>query len=127
MLRSSQIPPMLHRISGNGVFAAMVVTADGELLGTSYQNNSELNSNRSTLITDMISDYMRLGMDLYQRKLRYIEIEMSEGVIGVASAGPQCFVMALADKTTLSGLLKSRVLACASHVQDSLIPVMEAP
>jgi hypothetical protein len=45
MLRSSQIPPMLHRISGNGVFAAMVVTADGELLGTSYQNNSELNSN----------------------------------------------------------------------------------
>lgn len=117
---------MLHRISGNGILAAMVVSADGELLGTSYRKNSELNADRATLITDMVLDYIRLGTELHQFKLKYVEMEMSQGTIGVASAGPDCFVVALAEQTVAPGLLKSRVLACAAHVQDSFMPVTEA-
>lgn len=104
----------------------MVVTADGELLGTSYRKQSNLNADRATLITDMILDYIRLGTELRQWKLQYVEMEMSLGTIGVASAGPDCFVIALAEHTVPSGLLKARVLACASHVQESLMPVTDS-
>jgi predicted regulator of Ras-like GTPase activity (Roadblock/LC7/MglB family) len=126
MIRSSQIPSLLHRISGNGIIAAMVVTADGELLGTSYRKHSERISDTATLITDVILDYIRLGTELHQFKLQYVEMEMSHGTIGVASAGPECFVIALAEETVASGLLKSRVLACGAHVQDSLMPMTDA-
>ena len=118
---------MLHRISGNDILAAMVVSADGELLGTSYRKKSELNADRATLITDMILDYIRLGTELHQFKLKYVEMEMSQGTIGVASAGPDCFVIALAEQGVAPGSLKSRVLACAAHVQDSFMPVSDAP
>ena len=125
MIRSSQIPSLLHRICGNGIVAAMVVTADGELLGSSYRKHSEQIADRATLITDVILDYIRLGTELHQFKLQYVEMEMSHGTIGVASAGPEFFIIALAEDTVASGLLKSRVLACAAHVQDSFMPITD--
>ena len=126
MIRSSQIPSLLHRICGNGIVAAMVVTADGELLGTSFRKHSEQIADKATLITDVILDYIRLGTELHQFKLQYVELEMSLGMIGVASAGPEFFVIALADDAVVSGSLKSRVLACAAHVHDSFMPMTDA-
>jgi predicted regulator of Ras-like GTPase activity (Roadblock/LC7/MglB family) len=113
-------------MSGNGIQAAMVVTADGELLGTSYRKQTDLHADRATLITDITLDYIRLGTELNQRNLQYLEMEMGLGTIGVASAGTECFVIALGEHTVPSGLLKARVLACASHLQESLIPVTDA-
>ena len=127
MIRSSQIPPLLHRITGNGIKSAMLVTGDGELLGTSHSRHAEHHEDQATLITDVILDYNRLGTELHQLKLPYVEIELSHATIGVASAGSSdCLVIALADDTVASGLLKSRVLACASHVHDSFMPMSDA-
>lgn len=126
MIRSFQIPPMLYRITGDGINEAMVVTADGELLGTSHRRPSPKHSHKATLITDITLDYIRLGNELNQRQLTYSEMEMSENTIGIASAGPECFVIAIADQDIEAGLLKARVTACAAHVKGSLMPLTDA-
>mmetsp|Transcript_23382 Transcript_23382/g.33527 ORF Transcript_23382/g.33527 Transcript_23382/m.33527 type:complete len:129 (-) Transcript_23382:1040-1426(-) len=126
MIRSRHVPPLLQRITGNGIFFAAVVTSDGELLGTShYGKQSYQNADGSTLLTDISTDYMRLGDELQQSHMDYIEIEMSKCLIGIATAGPDCLVIAEAKPTVCEGLLKSRVMACASHIQDALIPLTD--
>jgi len=40
MLRSSRIPPLLSRITGDGIHTALLITSDGELLGSSSIPNS---------------------------------------------------------------------------------------
>lgn len=127
MIRSSQVPSLLHRIKGDGILEAMLVTPDGELLGTSYRRQSEEHADRATLITDICLDYIRLGNEFNQHTLTYMELNMSQGTIGVAHAGPECFCMLLGSHTVPSGLLKKRTLACASHVRDSLMPLTDAP
>mmetsp|Transcript_649 Transcript_649/g.776 ORF Transcript_649/g.776 Transcript_649/m.776 type:complete len:128 (+) Transcript_649:98-481(+) len=127
MIRSCNIPPLLDRITGNGIREAMVVTSDGELLGTSRHRPSSEVSDKATLITDIALDYIRLGTELNQRQLTYSEIEMGSATIGIASAGPECFVIAIAERDVASGLLKAQVTACASHVRGSLMPLTDAP
>jgi len=117
---------MLYRITGNGIHEAMVVTSDGELLGTSHRRSSSKHSHKATLITDITLDYIRLGNELNQRQLTYSEMEMSDATIGIASAGPECFVIAIAEQNVASGLLKDRVTACAAHVKGSLMPLTDA-
>lgn len=85
MIRSTRIPPILNRICDDVVHSALLVTADGELLGASTKrstsslfppttNNTSNNStattadhhndmmdNLGTLIADIAVDYQRLG------------------------------------------------------------------
>ena len=45
----------------------------------------------------------------------------TKGLVGVANAGPECFVVAIAtNKNTEMGLLKSRLMALAGYVRESL-------
>lgn len=55
MLRSSRIPPLLSRITGDGIHTALLITSDGELLGsssipmsTSPQSSNHTNGNHSS-------------------------------------------------------------------------------
>jgi hypothetical protein len=70
MIRSCRIPPILNRIcNGDGVLsAAMLVTADGELLGSTCSTfvspatgEKESMESLGTLIADIAVDYQRLG------------------------------------------------------------------
>ena len=85
MIRSTRIPPILNRICDDVVHSALLVTADGELLGastkrsaaslfpptavTSTTDNNNNNNNNTidmmdnlgTLIADIAVDYQRLG------------------------------------------------------------------
>jgi predicted regulator of Ras-like GTPase activity (Roadblock/LC7/MglB family) len=115
---------MLYRITGDGILGAMVVTSDGELLGTS-KNSSSSTADRATLVTDVALDYIRLGNELNEQRLEYLEIDTTDATVGVASAGPECFVIAIASPDVPAGLLRARVTACAAHVEGSLIPLTE--
>jgi predicted regulator of Ras-like GTPase activity (Roadblock/LC7/MglB family) len=135
MIRSNRIPPVLNRICGNGIETAILVTADGELLGTSssaiyYNNNKKkaaglLLADQATLITDICSDYGRMGQELRQRQLNFVSFELDQGTVGVASAGPDCFVIAIATTNVAPGLLKARLTACAGYVQEAFTPLVE--
>jgi len=79
MIRSTRIPPILNRICDDTIHSALLVTADGELLGASTRkcspslfpasssDSSSLASSTSaienlgTLIADIAVDYQRLG------------------------------------------------------------------
>lgn len=68
MLRASNIPPLLSRITGDGIHTALLVTSDGELLGSSstssyYSDNNNIASVGS-LIAEVASEYKRAGNDL---------------------------------------------------------------
>eukprot|EP00978_Attheya_sp_CCMP212_P014002 scaffold35411_cov56-Attheya_sp.AAC.7 len=69
MIRSSRIPPVLSRICGGGIHAALLITMDGELLG-SYQDPEhegfpEKNmSDVGALVSEVASDYRQMGVDL---------------------------------------------------------------
>ena len=125
MIRSRQVPPLLSRICGDGIQSASIMTSDGELLGSSYRRHSESHGDRVSLVADLTADYVRLGAELRQRQLYYLQVELSKGIIGVASAGPDCFVTAFADPTVPTGMLKARLTACAAHVQEAFTPLTE--
>lgn len=86
MIRSTKIPSVLNRICDNGIYMALMVTSDGELLGVSnrYTPPSSSSSTHestdvadipslvkelpdpeslSTLIADIAMDYYRLGFE----------------------------------------------------------------
>lgn len=121
MIRSRQVPPLLKRICGDGIRTASIITSEGELLGSSQCDDV---ADKAALVADITTDYARLGQELQQRQLYYLEMEMSEGLIGVASAGSECFVVAFADKSAAPGILKARLTACASHVQEAFSPLV---
>ena len=43
-----------------------------------------------------------------------------QGVVGVASAGPDFYVIALADSTVQHGALTGRLQSLGSHVREAL-------
>jgi predicted regulator of Ras-like GTPase activity (Roadblock/LC7/MglB family) len=123
MIRSSQIPDVLRRICGDGIHSAALVTGDGELLGTSLRHPSESLANQSTLIAEIASDYVRLASELRQRSLLFVCLELDQGMVAIATAGPD-FVMAICESGTPLGLLQGKVMACALHVQEALTPMV---
>ena len=74
MIRSCRIPPVLNRICDDDIHTALMVTMDGELLGSSTyksKSNSSLSGrlrkdneeSLGTLLADIAADYQRLGRD----------------------------------------------------------------
>lgn len=52
--------------------------------------------------------------------LKSLVIELDYGVVGVASAGPDFYVIALADSTVQHGALTGRLQSLGSHVREAL-------
>jgi hypothetical protein len=115
MIRSRRIPQVLDRICDDKlILSALLVTADGELLGTSTNRQALQPDPESfgTLVADMAVDYIRLGED-------YGNGSNEQGTVGVAQCG-DCFVMAVAAPDAPLGLIKARLEAVAVHVQEGL-------
>ena len=80
MLRASRIPPLLSRIIGDGIDGAMLLTSDGELLGSSFLEDNPVNDHNGhenlpgsnpldkasmgALIAEVAGDYVRAGREL---------------------------------------------------------------
>ena len=139
MIRSSRIPAALDRICGSGdiLTHALLVTADGELLGCSSDSPKNTSSSFGTLVADIAADYVRLGEEYAtadpQRKdgggshMQCLLIEMDLGLVAVADCqGIDCFVIAVAKPDAPLGLVKARLQAMALHFQESLSTVTEA-
>jgi predicted regulator of Ras-like GTPase activity (Roadblock/LC7/MglB family) len=125
MIRSRRIPQVLDRICDDKlILSALLVTADGELLGTSTNRQALQPDPESfgTLVADMAVDYIRLGEDYgngSKSPLHCLLMEHEQGTVGVAQCG-DCFVMAVAAPDAPLGLIKARLEAVAVHVQEGL-------
>mmetsp|Transcript_10746 Transcript_10746/g.14487 ORF Transcript_10746/g.14487 Transcript_10746/m.14487 type:complete len:203 (+) Transcript_10746:111-719(+) len=202
MIRSRRIPPLLSRICNDGIHSALLVTSDGELLGsyneredtttttTAPSSPSSSPPTQSTnnaiadqldmaaigaLISEVAGDYLKLGNELQlldgmappppplpptppvgqQRggdpsslgssvstnagstvttsgksgaaALKCLIVELDMGLVGVSSAGLDCYVVAMADKTVEYGLLKARLMTVSMYVAESLSQLVEQP
>lgn len=154
MIRSCRIPPILNRVCDDVIHSAFLVTADGELLGSSTKKStlalfppnategSPTSSsstvaveNLGTLIADIAVDYQRLGeeylgLDGQQRSnkssLQCLLMELELGLVAVSSCGGfDCLVIAIASPTAPLGLLKARLQTLALYVQEALSPLAE--
>jgi len=146
MIRSARIPAVLDRVcDGDVIQQALLVTADGELLGCSTSAASHQNKTMSasfgTLVADIAVDYQRLGEEYatalpeQQRSsssssssshLQCLLIEMDLGLVAVtACRGVDCFVLAVASPGAPLGLVKARLQVLAVHVQESLSTLTE--
>lgn len=64
MLRASQIPPLLSRILGDGIDGAMLLTSDGELLGSAFANTSNpMKANRKNSNPNTSSTNHNINLD----------------------------------------------------------------
>jgi hypothetical protein len=133
MIRSTRIPSVLNRICDDSVMSALLVTADGELLGASNKNPQRNPESFGTLLADIAIDYHRLGEefsavdDNAERPKSHMEcllIEMDLGLVGITSCSG-CFVIAVAKPDTPPGLMKARLQTLAVHVQESLSALTE--
>jgi len=72
MLRSSRIPPLLSTICSDGIYQALLVTSDGEILGSTSasepkdeEKKEELDMESiGALIAEISGDYRRVGNEL---------------------------------------------------------------
>ena len=136
MIRSTCIPSVLNRICDDTIVSALLVTADGELLGASSKNAQKNAEAFGTLLADIALDYHRLGVefaaadDVHRSKshMQCLLLEMDLGLVGIAScSGIDCFVIAVAKPDAPPGLVKARLQTLAVHVQESLSILTEAP
>lgn len=151
MIRSCRIPPILNRVCDDVIHSALLVTADGELLGASTKKSSAslftppsegasstssgAIENLGTLIADIAVDYHRLGeeyagLDGAQRnnksQLQCLLMELELGLVAVSSCGSfDCLVIAIASPTAPLGLVKAKVQTLALYVQEALSPLAE--
>lgn len=134
MIRSSRVPLLLNRICDEKIPRALLVTFDGELLGTSnvYPHPKDPDS-FGTLLADIAVDYKKLGVDfaaLEERRKSNLDcllIDLEGGIAGVAACeAVECFVLAVAKPDTPPGLLKARLRSLADHVQESMSVLMES-
>ena len=141
MIRSCRIPPVLNRICDEQIPTALLVTLDGELLGTSniYPHVKDPES-FGTLLADIAVDYKRLGEEYAsaatteQRPrssssshLQCLLIQFDGGLAGAAACeSADCLVLAMAKPDTPPGLLKARLQSLADHVQESMSLLMES-
>lgn len=129
MIRSCRIPAVLNRICDDKIQSALLVTADGELLGTSTKNAPPKDPESfGTLVSDITVGYCRLGeefaaVDAVHRTRSHMQcliMEMDRGMVGVSSCiGCDYFVIAIAAADAPPGLLKARLQALTSHVQEA--------
>jgi hypothetical protein len=150
MIRSCRIPDILKRIcTDNVIQTALLVTSDGELLGSTATTfvspdgtSKESIQSLGTLIADIAMDYTSLG-DEYamldevphsqeappQRKKSHLQcllIELEQGLVGVtACVGVDCLVIAIAAPSAPLGSVKARLQATAEYVQEALSPLNE--
>ena len=143
MIRSCRIPQILSRICDDSVIeSAMLVTSDGELLGTTSttfvnpEGQRESMEHLGTLIADIAVDYQRLGEEYgtidstttlsKKSHLQCLLLEMEQGLIGVSGCvGIDCFVIGLAGPSAPPGMIKAKLQALAEHVQEALSPLTE--
>ena len=138
MIRSGRIPPVLNRICDEQIPTALLVTRDGELLGTSNLypkagGGAVTAESMGTLLADIAVDYKRLGEEFAaaaeqrQSHLEGLLIQFQGGLAGAAACESlDCFVLAVAKPDTPPGLLKARLRSLADHVQESMSLLMEA-
>lgn len=136
MIRSCSIPPVLNRICDEKIHTAILVTTDGELMGSStkYAHRVKDPEALGTLLADIGVDYVRLGeeyagVDAVQRSKSHMQcllMEMELGVVGVSCcAGLELLVIAVGDADVPLGMLKARLQALAGYVQESLSSLTE--
>ena len=139
MIRSGRIPPVLNRICDEQIPTALLVTTDGELLGSSNRfpppRGGTVNAESlGTLLADIAVDYKRLGEEYAaateERRPSHLDallISFQGGLAGAAACESlDCFVLALAKADTPPGLLKARLRSLADHVQESMSLLMDA-
>ena len=135
MIRSCRIPPVLNRICDETIHSTLLVTNDGELLGSSTNNQTKDPEAFGTLVADIAMDYVRLGQDFadvdaVQRNKSHMQcllIEMEQGLIGISSClGIDCLVIAVAKHDAPPGWVKARLQALAVYVQEALSTLTEA-
>ena len=67
MIRSRRIAPFLSRICEGGIVMSLLVTSDGELLGSHVVEENPIAlepSDVGALVTEVAADYQRLGTEL---------------------------------------------------------------
>lgn len=133
MIRSQRISPFLSRICGDGIPMSLLVTANGELLGSHVVEDNPISlepSDVGALVTEVAADYLQLGKELQRLDNKTIKssngllpcliVEMNEGNwIGIAGAGSDCYVVAIAEPSVPQGFLKERLLAVSQYVKES--------
>ena len=141
MIRSCQIPPVLNRICDEQIPTAMLVTLDGELLGTSnlypspagVMSKDADSSSFGTLLTDIAGEYKKLGEEYAaatETRTSHLEallLHFDGGATAAVAAcySVDCFLLAVAAPGTPPGLLKARLQSLADHVQESMSLLME--
>lgn len=143
MIRSARIPSVLSRICSDKVIqTAVLVTADGEMLGSTSSTFVGVDGNREsiehlgTLIADIAVDYQRLG-DEYagldgnttttkKSHLQCLLLELEQGLVGVSSCiGSDVLIIGIAAPNAPLGMIKARLETIAEHVQEALSPLTE--
>lgn len=143
MIRSARIPSVLSRIcSDNVIQTAVLVTADGELLGSTASTFVGVDGTREsiehlgTLIADIAVDYQRLG-DEYagldgsaaapkKSHLQCLLLELDQGLVGVSSCmGSDVLIIGIAAPNAPLGMVKARLETITEHVQEALSPLTE--
>lgn len=154
MIRSARVPSILSRITSDQVIqTAILVTTDGELLGSTsstfvspVDGSKESIENIGTLLADIAIDYQRLGDDYSQLEnnagtgtgasmggvpppkkpshLQCLLLEFDQGLIGVSTcAGVDYLVIGIAAPDAPMGMIKARLQLMAEHVQEALAPL----
>lgn len=140
----------MKRITADKVIqTAILVTADGELLGatsmtfvSSDGSSKESVESLGTLIADIAVDYQRLGEEYIhmdptipsssvsspkKSHLQCLFLEFDHGLVAVSSCvGVDCFVIGIAAPNAPMGMIKARLEAMTEHVQEALAPLTEA-
>ncbi len=82
MIRSRRIAPFLSRICEGGIIMSLLVTSDGELLGSHVVEENPIAlepSDVGALVTEVAADYQRLGTELQRLDNK------AAGVVGTIS------------------------------------------
>ena len=129
MIRARRIPPLLDRILGDGITTALLLTGDGELLGSatldaeSSSSSSEVKLDTSSLgalVAEVARDYIRAGTDLLTQNppiatsnsnLASSPSSGSKKTTGGASTnqdGLQCLLLELEDHLIGLGMCNTR-------------------
>ena len=132
MIRSCHIPAVLNRICDARVPTVLLVTTDGELLGTSNLYPAVVDPDAcGTLLADITAEYKQLGDVAAPRgtasHLDCLLIVLDEGLAAAAACERiDCFLLAIAKPDTPPGLLRARLRSLADHVQESMSLLMES-
>lgn len=136
MIRSTRIPSILNKVCDETIESCLLITAEGELLGVSHHTPSDSTasttlphhpSDLTSLLADIASQYQQLGEDYYSSQqqphnsMNCLILELEERVVGIAAcAGIDCLVVGLGPSDAPLGLLRARLQALATYVQESL-------